>query len=155
MKILKTLLVMLLLSSSAVYADAAKVVYDLTTSDVQKIKKHLIHSVTEVSRYYKSQNKDFTAIVVISGDAYQFFVQDLKNSPYTDNSELVTLQSELKPLFQKLHDEHHVTFNMCETGMAARNIKKETLYKFVNAEMMKSIYLIDAQNDGYAYMPIH
>ena len=78
MKIFKTLTVLLLLLSSAVYADVAKVVYDLTTSDVQKIKKHLIHSVTEVSKYYKSQNKEFKAIVVISGHAYQFFVEDLK-----------------------------------------------------------------------------
>ena len=155
MNILKTLLVILLLLSSTVYADVAKVVYDLTTSDVHKIKKNLIHSVTEVSKYYTSQKKEFKAIVVISGYAYQFFVQDLKNSPYANDSELVTLQSELKLLFQKLHDEDNVTFNMCETGMAARNIKKETLYKFVNAEMMKSIYLISAQNDGYAYMPIH
>ena len=137
------------------YADAAKVVYDLTTSDVQKIKKHLIHSVTEVSKYYKSQNKEFKAIVVISGQAYQFFVEDLKNSPYADDSELKALQSELKPLFEKLQKEHNVTFDMCETGMDARDIHKESLYKFVNAEMMKSIYLINAQNDGYAYMPIH
>ena len=155
MKILKILTVLLLLASSAVYADTAKVVYDLTTNDVQKIKKHLVRSITAVSNYYVSQKKEFKAIVVISGDAYRFFIQDLKNSPYSDDSELKALQSELKPLFEKLHKEHHVTFDMCETGMDARDIKKETLYTFVNAEMMKSIYLISAQNDGYAYMPIH
>jgi intracellular sulfur oxidation DsrE/DsrF family protein len=155
MKILKTLLVLFLLGSSVVYADVAKVVYDLTTSDVPKIKKHLIHSLKEVSKYYKSQNREFKAIVVISGHAYQYFIQDLKNSPYADDSELKDLQSELKPLFEKLHKEYNVTFDMCENGMNARNIHKESLYKFVNAEMMKSVYLINAQNDGYAYMPIH
>jgi intracellular sulfur oxidation DsrE/DsrF family protein len=155
MKIFKTNITIFILASTAVYADAAKVVYDLTSNDIQKIKKHLIHSVEAVSEYYQSEKKEFKAIVVISGDAYQFFVEDLKNSPYADKSELKALQSELKPLFEKLHAEHNVTFNMCETGMDARDIKIETLYKFVNAEMMKSVYLINAQNDGYAYMPIH
>ena len=154
-KILKTLTVLFLLLNSAVYADAAKVVYDLTSGDVGKIKKHLIKSVNAVSDYYKSKNTELHVIVVISGDAYKFFVEDLKNSPYANDTEVQKVQAEIKPLLKKLHADKHVTYNMCQTGMKARHIKKETLYKFVNADMMKSIYLISAQNDGYAYMPIH
>ena len=155
MKVFKSFLLLLLLGSSTLYAESVKVVYDLTSGEPAKIKKHLINSVNEVARYYKSQKKEFKAIVVISGNAYKFFVEDLKDSPYLDELELEVEQPKLKPLLARLHTEHNVVFDMCETGMASRNIKKKTLYKFVNAEKMKSVYLIDAQNKGYAYMPIH
>lgn len=154
-KLFKSFIVLLLLGSSTLYADSAKVVYDLTSGDITKIKKHLIKSVNAVSDYYKSQNKEFDATVVISGDAYKFFIQDLKNSPYADDVELQKMQAEIKPLLEKLHSNKHVVYNMCESGMKARKIKKETLYKFVYADAMKSVYLINAQNKGYAYMPIH
>jgi intracellular sulfur oxidation DsrE/DsrF family protein len=155
MNILKSLLIVLAIGGSTLYAESAKVVYDLTSGDIVKIKKHLIKSVNAVADYYKDEKKEFNAIVVISGDAYKYFVEDLNDSPYNKSTELKQLQPELKILFAELQRSKHVTFNMCATGMRARKIKKETIYKFVNAEMMKSIYLINAQNDGYAYMPIH
>ena len=155
MNIFRIILVLFLLGSSTLYADTAKVVYDLTSGDAVKIKKHLIKSVNAVSDYYKNKNMDFDAIVVVSGDAYKFFIEDLANSPYAKDEEVQKVQAELKPLLEKLYADNHVTYNMCQTGMKARHIQKKTLYKFVNAEKMKSIYLIDAQNAGYAYMPIH
>ena len=155
MNIFRIILVLFLLGSSTLYADTAKVVYDLTSGDAVKIKKHLIKSVNAVSDYYKNKNMDFDAIVVVSGDAYKFFIEDLANSPYAKDAEVQKVQAELKPLLEKLYADNHVTYNMCQTGMKARHIQKKTLYKFVNAEKMKSIYLIDAQNAGYAYMPIH
>ena len=155
MSAIKVLTLLCILGGSVLFAEPVKVVYDLTSGDSVKIKKHLIHSVNEVARYYKSQNKEFKAIVVISGKAYQFFIEDLKDSPYAGDTDLEEMQPELKPLLMRLHKEHHVVFDMCQTGMHGRNIKEETLYKFVNAQKMKSVYLIDAQNDGYAYMPIH
>lgn len=151
----KSLLLLLLLGSYTLYAESAKVVYDLTSGDPAKIKKHLIKSVNAVADHYKSQNKTLDVMVVISGKAYKFFVEDLKNSPYANDAEVQKLQKELKPLLAKLHNDKHIVYNMCQTGMKARHIKKETLYQFVNADAMKSVYLIDAQNKGYAYMPIH
>ncbi len=148
-------MLLLLLGSSTLYADSAKVVYDLTTGDIAKIKKHLIKNVNAASDYYKSQNIEFDAIVVISGNAYKFFVEDLEHSPYANETEVQKVQAELKPLLAKLHNDKHVVYNMCHNGMKARHIKKESLYKFVNADVMKSVYLINAQNKGYAYIPIH
>jgi len=52
------LLLLLLLGSGTLYAESVKVVYDLTSGDPVKIKKHLIKSVNEVARYYKSQSKN-------------------------------------------------------------------------------------------------
>lgn len=155
MKIFRVLLITTLLSFSSIYADTVKVVYDLTTGDINKIEKHLINSVTAVAKHYAGMQKKLKVIVVISGDAYKYFVNDLKASPYALDEDAVDMQAQFKPLLENLNDIYGVTFNMCSSGMKARKITKNTLYKYVHADMMKSVYLIDAQNDGYAYMPIH
>ena len=155
MKQMKLLLVMLLLGVTSLYAQSAKVVYDLTTGDSAKIEKVLIGGVTALSKYYTEENIDFKVIVVISGDAYKYFVEDLKNSPYSGDAKVFEAQKNLKTKLATLNKDKGVTFTMCATGMKARKIQKETLYKYVEAELMKGVYLIGAQNDGYAYMPIH
>lgn len=108
-----------------------------------------------VSRYYRSINKSLDVKVVISGNAYKYFIEDLQASPYASDQEAVEIQPYFKLLLKKLHDDYGVNFEMCASGMKMRKIEKDTLYEYVEAEKMKSIYLIDAQNDGYAYMPIH
>jgi len=65
-----------LMGMSTLLADTAKVIYDLTSGDSVKIEKHLIKSIKAVSKYYKKEKKEFKAIVVISGDAYKYFVND-------------------------------------------------------------------------------
>jgi len=137
------------------YADTAKVVYDLTTGDINKIEKQLLNSMTAVAKYYASEKKTLKVIVVISGDAYKYFIEDLKASPYASDEDAVNMQKEFKPRLSELNDVYGVTFYMCSNGMKARKIDKDTLYKYVHADVMKSVYLIDAQNNGYAYMPIH
>ena len=142
------------MSLTLVYAQTAKVVYDLTSGDSVKIEKQLINSIRALSIYYKEENVELKVIVVISGNAYKYFVNDLNSSPYSGDKELVKVQEKFKDRLTRLNDKG-VTFNMCATGMRARDIAKDTLYKYVNADVMKSVYLIGAQNDGYAYMPIH
>jgi len=144
-----------LLGFGALYAESVKVVYDLTTGDSQKIEKHLINSINAVGKYYKEQNKELKVIVVISGNAYKYFVNDLKSSPYATDQDVLRVQGKFSHRLQNLNDTYGVTFNMCSSGMKARKIEKSTLYKYVHADVMKSVYLIEAQNDGYAYMPIH
>jgi len=155
MKIFRVLLITTLLSFSSVYADTVKVVYDLTTGDRNKIEKHLINSITAVAKHYASMKKKLKVMVVISGDSYKYFVNDLKLSPYASDEDAVDMQAQFKPLLENLNDIYGVTFNMCSSGMKARKIAKNTLYKYVHADKMKSVYLINAQNEGYAYMPIH
>ncbi|HQS67975.1 MAG TPA: DsrE family protein [Sulfuricurvum sp.] len=155
MKLIKGAVLTCLLYVSAVYADGAKVVYDLSSGDSAKIEKEMIKSIKNVAQYYKSQNQEFKAIVVISGDAYKYFIQDLKESPYTMDKAAIEIQPKFRPLLQELNDNDHVTFKMCSVGMKVRQIKQETLYPFVHADMMKDVYLINAQNEGYAYIPVH
>ena len=76
-EIFRVLLITTLLSFSSVYADTVKVVYDLTTGDRNKIEKHLIYSITAVAKHYASMKKKLKVMVVISGDSYKYFVNDL------------------------------------------------------------------------------
>lgn len=154
MRIFIKLFIVLLLNLGAIYADTVKVVYDLTTGDSKKIEKHLINSIGAVAEYYKKEQKELTVMVVISGDAYKYFINDLKASPYSEDQDAIEAQEKFRHRLQNLHDTYGVTFNMCSSGINTRKIEKKTLYKYVHADMMKSVYLIDAQNDGYAYMPI-
>jgi len=149
------ILVLILLSSVFSLAEPAKVVYDLTSGEITTIKNKLIRSLTAVAKHYEDKKEDVDIIVVISGDAYKFFIEDLKSSPYANDKKTEDIQMTFHSGLETLHTVYGVTFNMCETGMKARKIEKKSLYKFVNAEMMKSVYLINAQNEGYAYLPIH
>ena len=136
-------------------AKEAKVVFDVTSGDSHKIGKHLINSVNVLETYYKKENIDLKVIVVISGDAYKYFIEDLKKSPYATQTEVADVQAKFKTDFQKLNDKYGVIFEMCANGMRARKINPNNLYKFVHADVMKGVYLIEAQNSGYAYIPIH
>lgn len=155
MKIFKTILLLVVLSFSTLYAQSAKVVFDLTSGDVSKIEKHLISNIHSLSKYYKEKKIDLKVIVVISGASYRFFVEDLKDSPYKEERHILDSQKKLSKSLRALHENDAVAFNMCKVGMNKRKISPKTLYKYVNAEDTKSVYLIRAQNDGHAYIPIH
>lgn len=155
MKWIKVVVATCILGASAMYADAAKAVYDVTSGDSTKIEKEMIRSIKNVSKHYKEQHKEFKPIVVISGNAYKYFIEDLAESPYAKEKNVIEIQLKFKPIFKELNERYHVTFEMCSAGMKARGIKKETVYKFVHADKIKDVYLIDAQNEGYAYMPVH
>ena len=155
MKLFITLVISAFLNMGMLYADSVKVVYDLTTGNINKIEKQLLNSVTAVAKYYAAEKKMLKVIVVISGDAYKYFIDDLDFSPYASDEDAVNAQKLFKPRLAELNDVYGVTFYMCSNGMKARKIDRDMLYKYVHADVMKSVYLIDAQNNGYAYMPIH
>jgi len=149
------ILVVVLLGTVFSFAESKKVVYDLTSGDVLTIKHKVLGSIRGVANYYASKKEKIEIMVVISGDAYKFFIDDLESSPYAKDEEVEDIQMHFKPRLEMLHELYGVTFNMCKSGMIARKIDPKTLYPYVNAKKMKSVYLIDAQNQGYAYMPIH
>lgn len=155
MKKVILVLAMIIVSFSALYADTHKVVYDLSSGDSTKIKKHLLKSVDALMQHYKKENKELKVIVVISGKSYKYFVDDLSASPYATDKDVLAVQSEMQAILEKMAKEDSVYFAMCKAGMKARNINPKTLYPFVHSEQTKSVYLIEAQNSGYAYMPIH
>ena len=155
MKIIKSVLLGLLLSLTSLIAAEQKVVFDLTSGDVAKIEKHLIKNIEGMAGYYKANDIEFKAVVVISGSAYKYFVKELKDSPFKGKMKVARAQKKLEPLLEKLHTKYGVEFDMCKAGMNARNIDKKVLYSYVKTELNKSVYLIKWQNEGYAYLPVH
>lgn len=155
MKIVKTVLLGLLLSLTSLIAAEQNVVFDLTSGDVVKIEKHLIKNIEGLAGYYKANDIEFKAVVVISGSAYKYFVKELKDSPFKGKMKVARAQKRLAPLLEKLHTQYGVEFDMCKAGMKARKIDKKVLYNYVKTDLNKSVYLIKWQNEGYAYLPIH
>lgn len=148
-------LVGILFSATLLMAAEQKVVFDLTSGDEATINKHLIRNIEGLGKYYKANDIDFKVVVVISGNAYKYFVKDLKNSPYKGKLKVAQSQKRLEPLLAKLHTRFGVEFDMCKAGMEARHIDKEVVYNYVKTDLTKSVALIKWQNAGYAYLPVH
>ncbi len=151
--------ILCLVMANATYAgdkhhdDVRKAVFDLRSGDAEKIESRLLNGIKFITAYYKKENTEFKAVVVISGKAYKYFVEDLQNSPYKDDKELVEIQKKLRPLIKELNDDYGVRFDMCGAGMKSRDISAESLYPFIHSDKAQPIYLINWQNEGYAYMP--
>jgi intracellular sulfur oxidation DsrE/DsrF family protein len=131
-----------------------KVVYDLRTGEAKKI-TNLIGSINAVANHYIGMKSDYKISVVIGGDAYKFFVDDLLFSPYDKDAELNALKPKIGPKLRELAEVYDVNFTMCDVGIEYRAIPEDSLYDFVEAKKTRSIYLIEFQNDGYAYIPIY
>ena len=131
-----------------------KVVYDLRTGDAKKISSQ-IKSLKAVANHYIEKKNDYKIAVVIGGDAYKFFVDDLQFSPYDKDAELIALKPKIGLGLRELAEVYDVNFTICDVGIEYRAIPEDSLYDFVEAKQTRSIYLIEFQNDGYAYIPIH
>ncbi|MEZ0323695.1 MAG: DsrE family protein [Hydrogenothermaceae bacterium] len=135
--------------------DNPKAVINLTTGDINRFKMYLLSGVVNSAEYYKNNIKELKVVVVIHGDAYKFFIKDLNNSPYKDDKLLVENQKELEAKLSYLSKNYGVKFIMCEQGMKGRKIDPKTLYPFVELVENAFIALVNWQNQGYAYIPIH
>jgi intracellular sulfur oxidation DsrE/DsrF family protein len=140
------LILMTLGLSSALVAEESsneiKVVYDLKTGDLKTLERTLISGVMKNSVYYQNQLQELKVTVVIHGDSYKFFQNE---------KQMTTLGKKLK----SLHESYNVEFEICRVGMKKRDISEQSLYPFVKVVPNASLALIDAQNNGYAYLPLH
>ena len=154
MRMIKMIVIGLLFILSSLVASQQKVVFDVTTGNADKIQKGVVQTINGLVSYYEENKIEYRIVVVISGKAYKYFVSDLKNSPYKGKLKVVRAQKKLASKLQKLHLKG-VEFEMCQAGMKARGIDKTVLYDYVVSDKNKSIYLIEWQNRGYAYLPVH
>jgi uncharacterized protein len=122
-----------------------KVVYDLKSGSAKAIEMRLVSAIISNATYYHNQLAELKAKVVIHGESYQFFLKS-HISPATE-----VLSKKLR----SLHDDYGVEFVVCEVGMKARNYPLKDLLGFVKTVPNATIGLIDAQNDGYAFVPLH
>ena len=154
---IKRLLAGLLLMSVAVAASAQerKLVYDLKLGNADRVVGYLFDDIKYNAAYYKEHGIEFRAAVVISGQAYKFFVEDIESSPYKNDPELAAIQARFRPILEELVEDYGVEFRMCVVGMERQNLTVDLLYPFVEAEKSQPIYLTDYQTEGYAYLPLH
>lgn len=152
-RLIVAIIATLLLSITA-QADDRKVIIDLRSDSTSRIEARLIGDLKDMKAHYAAEGHDLKAVVVISGQAYKFFVEDLAASPYKDEAGLSETNRAFLPLMQELVSDYNVDFQMCTVGMRDRGIKKDALYSYVNAEKSQPILMVDYQNAGYAYLPI-
>jgi intracellular sulfur oxidation DsrE/DsrF family protein len=134
--------------------ESRKVVYNLTTGDMAALEKNLISGIISHTTYYQSQLKELEVRVIIHGDAYKFFMKDLNNTAYAYQEELVAKKKNLEKRLKSLAKQYHVSFFVCDIGVKKRRLDKKAFYPFVSFVYNAAVGLIDAQNEGYAYLPI-
>lgn len=153
----KFILFVLMLSSLAHAAEpnVKKVVYALTTGDLERFETRFIGSVISNSEYYQSKLEELDVIAVVHGDAYKFFMKDLNNTAYQYQEDLVNAKPDLSKRLQSLVEHYNVKIWVCGAGVKKRKLSPKAFYPFAKIIKNASIGLIDAQNDGYAFVPLN
>ncbi len=153
---MKKLLIILVLFFGLLQADAnvKKALFDLTTSDLTTLEKRLINGVVFSTKHYQSLSNRPDYRVVIHGNAYKFFLKDISKTKCKDDKKLQAKAKEIHERLASLADRYNVKFLMCGVGMKAREIEKDNILDFVEVIPSALIGLIDAQNEGYAFVPI-
>ncbi len=151
---MRIIVLIFLMSVTLVFADSKKIVIDLTSGDMKTFQSRLLSGVPGMVGYFKEKNDTVDVVVVIHGDAYKFFIQNLENTQYKNDKGLVIAQKELRQKLDNLHKEYPVTFEMCSVGMEKKKILPDDLYKFVTPIHSAMVGLAAWQNEGYAYLPV-
>lgn len=157
MKKIAKFIMIALLSMSALQAEeevVKKVVYNLTTGDINEIERRLISGIIAHTTYYQNKLEELEVQVVIHGDAYKFFMKDLNNTAYAYQPKLVEKRVDLEKRLGTLAKQYDVKFLVCDSGVVSRKLNKKAFYPFVSMVHNAAVGLIDAQNDGYAYLAI-
>lgn len=150
----KLIMIGILLSSLNAKEGVQKVVFDLTTSDIKTFQKKALSGIANFKAHYQGKLEELEVSVVIHGNAYKFFVDNLASSPYAKDKELAKVYKDIKSRLAAMADIYEVEFLMCDIGRKKLKIDENNLYKFVDLVPNSTIGLIDKQNEGFAYVPI-
>jgi len=150
----KILIFLVLLGLAQADEETARVVYDLTTSNVAKFEKNILKGIAINKAYYQGSFKELEAVVVIHGGAYRFFVKDIEKSMFNTDLKLVEVYSDLKKRIAIMADTYEVEFLMCRASMSKNKLEEEDVVEFVKIVPNSTIGLIDKQNEGFAYIPV-
>lgn len=132
-----------------------KVIFDLTTKEIATFETKLLSGVAHQKAYYEGQLEELEVSVMIHGGAYKFFVKDLASSPFKEEKELAKVQAEFAKRIASLSEIYEVEFLLCEAGMKGLKMEKKQFYDVVKLVPNAGVGLIDRQNEGFAYIPIH
>ncbi len=131
-----------------------QVVFDLKTGSIETFEKKVLQGIAYHKNYYEGKLEKLDVAVVIHGDAYKFFVKDLKDSPYKNDQVLAAAHDQLSKRIATMAATYEVEFLMCEATMTKLKIDKSNVYDYVKLIPNSTIGLIDKQNDHFAYIPI-
>lgn len=148
---MRLLIVSLLLCSTLFAGEAKKVVFDLKSGDIKTFERVVFKSVEALTTHYAESQQEFHAVFIIHGDAYKFFLKELKGTPYALDP-VVLRSGEFAKRLKGLVEHYDVTFEVCSFGMKARKLPFEELYPFVTPIFSATSGLIDWQEKGYAYI---
>lgn len=153
---MKKIISILLISISILHAqeDSAKIVYDLTTKDLNNFELRILKATVANKAHYESTLRELDVAVVIHGGAYKFFTKDPKNSKFKDDKALVSTHKTLAKRIESLAKTYDVQFLICAVGVRKHGLEEKDIYDFVKIIPNSTIGLIDKQNEGYAYVPI-
>ena len=150
----KILIFLALLGFAQADEESARVVYDLTTSNVAKFEKNILKGISINKAHYQGSFKELEAVVVIHGGAYRFFVKDIKKSMFSKDLKLVEAYAGLKKRIAIMADTYEVEFLMCRASMSKNGLEDDDVVEFVKIVPNSTVGLIDKQNEGFAYIPV-
>jgi len=153
---MKKILCSLLLTLGILYAqeNPAKVVYDLTTKELNNFEQRILSATVANKAHYEGTLRELDVAVVIHGGAYKFFLKDPANSKFKDDKALLCTYQSLAKRIETLAKTYNVEFLVCGVGLRKHGLEKKEFYDFVKVIPNASIGLIDKQNEGYAYVPV-
>lgn len=151
----KWLLILVLCGILSAEEGVKQVVFDLKTGSIETFEKKVLQGIAYHKSHYEGKLEKLDVAVVIHGDAYKFFIKDLKKSPYKNDTKLAAAHDQLSKRLATMATAYEVEFLMCEAGMKSNKINTSSLYEFVKLTPNSTIGLIDKQNDHFAYIPIH
>ena len=150
----KIILLMLMLAAIVQAKEVHKVVFDLTTGNLQAFEQKVMQSILSTKEYYAKNDKELDVVVIIHGDSYKFFLKDLSKSGFKYKTGLNESKKSIEKRLKYMTEHHGVKFLLCSVGATKFKIKRENIYDFVEMTPSAVIALIAFQNDGYAFLPI-
>jgi len=148
-------LIVLLLAATFAFADTKKFMIDLKTGDMESFNNQLLVGVPGTIDYFTAQGDKVEVAVVIHGEAYKFFVENLDNTQYGMDKALAERQDAIRKRLVEIEKKYHIRMEICMNGMHRKGILSEDIYPFVTPIKSAMVGLVKWQNKGYAYVPVH
>lgn len=152
---MRILIVLFLCMVSLSFAETKKIMIDLKTGDFESFDKAFLNGLPGTIDYFSSQGKTVDVAVVIHGDAYKFFVQNLNNTSYGMDESLVKHQELIQQRLEEMLKKYRIHLEVCMSGMHKRGILSQDLYPFVTPIKSAMVGLVKWQNEAYAYVSLH
>ncbi len=133
------IVILVLLFITILHATEYKAVFNLSSGEDKSIKGSIINNITLLQKHYSKQGDSLKAVVVISGNAYQYFIKEKKKNFKNELSTLAT---------------SGVKFEVCSMGMKKRKILASDLDIYAKPVFNRTFALIQWQNRGYALIDV-